>query len=122
SVAYKTVVAIEGFPYLISDAPEAAVLAAYHGLDWTQVLGGLYVNVQNQQSITRDAAFTSSGRCTLRIVDETGEDVLGTMMHRRLAGAATPITATVDRNDTTLTVKSTASFPSSGTVHIGNEA
>lgn len=122
STSFKTVVAIEGCEHLISDAPSDAVLSAWYGYDWSSVLGGLFINVQNEQSIDRDSAFTSAGRCTVRVLDQTGEDTLGKSMHRRLAGAETPITSTVDRDDTTINVKSTLNFPSSGTAFIGNEA
>lgn len=122
SVATKTVVAIEGYDYLISNAPSAAVLDAWHGYDFTSVLGGLFVNIQNQQSIGKDDAFTSSGRCTIRVLDETLEDTLGKAIHKRLAGAETAITTTIDRNDTTIAVKSTTNFSSSGTAYIGTEA
>jgi len=119
---YKVVVAIEGCEDgLLSDAPQAAVLDAWHGYDWTSVLGGLFVNIQGQQSIGRDSVFTQSGRCTLRVLDETGDDTLGKAMHRRLAGAETPITSTVDRDDTTINVKTTMNFTSSGTAYIGTE-
>jgi hypothetical protein len=121
STSTKTVVAIDGCEYLLSDAPGDAVRAAWHGYDWIQVLNGLFVNIQNEQSIDRDSAFTTSGRCTIRVLDQTREDTLGKLMHRKLAGSATQITATVDRNDTTITVASTANFPSSGTAYIGNE-
>lgn len=121
SFARKWVVAIEGCPYLISDAPSAAVLAAYAGRDWTQVLGGLRVELNNDQSIKPFEPFTSTGSCTIRVQDEDGTDVFGKFVARRAGGDETTITSTVDRNDTTINVRSTSGFDSSGEVYIGTE-
>ena len=121
SFAHKWVVAIEGCPYLFSDAPSAAVLDAYAGRDWTQVHGGLFVELHNDQGITPMEVFTTTGNCTLRILDD-GTDTLGTFIARRQGGDATTLTATVDRNDTTIPVKNTTEFSASGTVYIGTEA
>lgn len=124
SFAHKWVVAVEGVPYLLTDAPKAAVVSAYAGRDWTStanVLQGLFVELHNDQSVEALNPFTNTGRCTLRIQDD-GTDTLGKFIARRQGGDETTLTATVDRNDTTLSVRSTAEFASSGTVYIGTEA
>ena len=121
SFAHKWVVSIEGCPYLLSDAPSAAVLNAYAGRDWTQVLGGLFVDVRNEQSIKPFTPFASGGTCSIRVVDTDNSDVFGKYVWRRAGGDETTTTATIDKNDTTINVKSTTGFSSSGEVYIGTE-
>jgi hypothetical protein len=121
SFAHKWVVEIEGCPYLPSDAPAAAVLNAYPGRDWTQVLGGLFVEVRNDQRIKPFAPFADGGTCQLRVVDTDHTDVFGKYLWRRAGGFETIISSTVDRDDTTINVKSTSAFASSGEIYIGTE-
>lgn len=121
SFAHKWVVAIEGCPYLFSDAPSATVLNAYAGRDWTQVHPNLFVELHNDQSITPLEVFTTTGNCTLRILDD-GNDTIGTFIARRQGGDATTLTATIDRDATTIPVKNTTEFSSTGTIYIGTEA
>lgn len=121
SFAHKWVVAIEGCPFLLSDAPSAAVLNAYAGRDWTQVLGGLFVEVQNDQRIKPFQPFCDGGTASIRVGDTDYSDVFGKYVWKRAGGDETIITSTVDRNDTTINVKSTAEFASSGEVFIGTE-
>lgn len=121
STVIKWVVTIEGCKYILSDAPSAAVLAAGYSADWTSVLGGLFVDLRNNQAIDPDSAFTSHGRCIVRVLDQDNTDTFGTFVNKRLSGAETELATTADRNDTTLTVKSTEGFASSGEVYIGTE-
>lgn len=121
SFAHKWVVSIEGCPYLLSDAPSAAVINAYAGRDWTQVLGGLFVELNNSQGISPLEPFTTTGRCTLRILDVDQTDTFGRFVARRAGGYDTAITATIDNNDTTIDVKNTAGFSPSGEIYIGTE-
>jgi len=122
TLVYKWVVAIEGCKYLLSDAPSAAVLAAGYASEWTSVLGGLFVESRNSQSIEPFKPFSSNGGARIRILDDDGTDAFGTYLARRAGGDETVITATVDRNDTTINVKSTSTFASSGVAYIGTEA
>ena len=123
SFASKWVATIEGCQYALSDAPEPAVQTAYAGTDWANAttLGGLYVECKNSQHITPWDPFVTGGTCTLRVVPDA-DDTFGVLVNRRAAGAETEITATLDRDDTTINVASTAEFDSSGTVYIGTEA
>jgi hypothetical protein len=120
SFTSKWVAAIEGCPYLLSDAPSASVLTAYAGTDWTQVLGGLYVECKNSQHITPWDPFVTGGSCTLRVVPDSA-DTFGVFVNKRAAGAETEITATIDRDDTSIAVSGTTDFASSGEVYIGTE-
>lgn len=123
STSIKWVVLIEGCKYVPSDAPESAVQTALAGTDWAsaEVINGLFVTMQNSQSIDPGSVFGSNSRCVLRVIDTDGADTFGTFINKRMSGAETEITATVDRNDTTINVKSTTGFASSGEVHIGTE-
>ncbi len=120
-IVAKLVVAIEGCKYLLSDAPAASVLAAWAGHDATQVLGGLFVELDNTQTIRPDEPMPGSGRCVIRVLDEDGTDAFGVYVNKRASGDKTTVTATVDRNDTTIPVASTSEFPASGEVYIGTE-
>lgn len=124
SMAMKWVALIEGCPYVTTNATEAAVQAAYAGTDWATATAvtGLFVDLHNDQRIDPQSAFATSGQCSLRILDTDGADTFGTYVHKRLVGGETEITATVDRDDTTINVKSTTGFTSSGTIFIGCEA
>jgi hypothetical protein len=114
---------IEGCKYALSDKPAAAVQAALVGTDWeaAEVISGLFVQMRNQQSIDPDTSFAGSSSCQLRVVDTDGNDTFGTFVARRLSGAETEITATVDRDDTTINVASTTGFTNSGEIYIGTE-
>jgi hypothetical protein len=121
SLTMKWVVAIEGCKYLLSDAPSASVLAAWAGHDATEILGGLFVELQNSQSISPDDPFPTGGRCIIRVLDQTGGDTFGIYVNKRASGDKTTLTQTADRNDTTLNVASTQDFASSGDVYCGTE-
>ena len=124
SLVAKLVVLIEGVDEILSDCnDEAALQLALKGTDWeaSTSQSGLFVSLQNSQSITPDKPFATNGRCSVRVVDTDGTDAFGTMVNRRAAGAQTTLTATIDRNDTTINVASTASFGSTGTIYIGTE-
>lgn len=126
STAYKLVVLIEGVEYVLTDHNDtSAVQAALAGTDWESatVIPWLRVELRNEQSITPlDAFVPNMSRCLLRVADTDGQDTFGTFINRRLAGGETTLTATLDRDDTTISVKSTTGFPSSGTAFIGTEA
>jgi hypothetical protein len=122
SMPYKLVCAIEGCRYIASDAPAAAVITAWAGTDWTDaanVIVGLRVNLENEQRITPWTVFPQGSDCQIRVLDTT--DAFGTFINKRAAGAETTLTATVDRNDTTLNVAGTTNFTASGECYIGTE-
>lgn len=127
SCVIKYTAIIEGVPYIFSDCDNEASVQAAHDLgvssefDTATLIPGLIVNLKNSQSIKPWEAFSSSGRCTLRIVDYDGSDTFGTYISKRATGAETSLTETIDRNDTTINVKSTTNFASSGYIFIGTE-
>ena len=122
----KFIALIEGCELVLSDcADESAVQAALAGTDWENatVTPWLRVELKNEQSISPlDSFIPNQSRCLLRVADTDGADTFGTFIHRRLSGAESPLTATVDRNDTTINVASTTGFASFGTIFIGTEA
>jgi hypothetical protein len=121
SLTYKYVVAIEGYSWLLTSAAPAAAVTAWAGTDWTQALGGLFVEMDCQGSAHPWEPFQRGGTCTLHVMNYDGNDTFGIDTHRKLAGAETLLDASADRNDTTLTVKDTSSFGASGEAFVGTE-
>lgn len=122
SAVVKLVVAIEGCKYLLSDAPSASVLSAWAGTDHADVLGGLFVELQNTQSINPDDPYPVGGRCVIKVLDTDHTDVFGIYLNKRTSGDHTTLRETADRNDSTLTVSNAGDFASSGTAYIGTES
>lgn len=117
----KWVVAIEGCKYLLSDAPSAAVLSAWQDYEWSNVIEGLFVDLEQSQKADPWDPFASGGKCRLRVKDDDGSDTFGIYVNRRSGGGETSLTATCDRNDTTITVASTVGFTESGEAYVGTE-
>lgn len=120
STNYVYVAAIEGCPYLLTNGSTSAALTAWSGTDWTQALGGLFVEIRDEQRLNPNEPFTSGGTCTLHVAQGVA-DTFGILTARRFGGSRTYLTATLDRDDTTASVKSTANFDAAGEVHIGTE-
>jgi hypothetical protein len=121
SLAYRYVCAIEGYSWLLTSAATAAAVTAWAGTDWSQALGGLFVEIDNQGSAHPWEPFQGGGTCTLRVVDTDRVDRFGIDTHRKLAGGETYLAATADRNDTTITVADTSTFAASGEAFCGTE-
>ena len=123
NVAWRTVVAIEGYPYLLTDAdPPAAAATAWAGTDWSQALGGLVVEWALSQRLHPWEPFSSSSSTvTIKVADDSGADVLGVALAKREGVTATTLAADVNPGDTTITVRDSSAFASSGTLYVGNE-
>lgn len=120
SVRTVKVLAIEGCPYLIAESDTSAVATAYASLvDYTQVLGGLYCDWEDSQQLNPYEPMTPGGTCTVKVAPDAA-DTFGKFTHRRI-GVETTLTASIDRDDTTIPVASTTSFASSGDAWIGTE-
>lgn len=119
--SFKMVALIEGVPGIVlSDAPQAAITATFAGTDWAAATRvEVFVDLHNEQSLKLMNPFTHNGTCRLLVFDPT--DAFPTFVNKRTAGGMTELTQTHDRDDTTFNVKSTASFPASGTAYIGTE-
>lgn len=122
SSQYVLVCAIEGYKYLLhSHSSSAAVLTAWSGTDWSSALGGLSVDLKLQQSMNPAEPFGDMGSCTLWVQKLGTDDTFGIDTHRRSGGNETYLSASLDRNDTTVTVLSASAFAGSGEIHIGTE-
>ncbi len=119
--AWKYVLAVEGYPYLFTDADPDQAVSAWDGLDWTQAIGNVKFDLDNEQSINPWDPFTHGGSLSFAVVEPASSDQFGVDVFRRTAGDETMLNATIDRDDTTMTVLSTADFDSSGTVYCGTE-
>lgn len=125
SLSSKWIALIEGCKYVVTDCNDTdAVHAALHGTDWENatVIPWLRVEMRNEQSITPlDSFVPNMSRCLLRVGDDDRQDTFGTFINRRMSGAETVLTATLDRVSSVINVKSTSGFPSSGEAFIGTE-
>jgi hypothetical protein len=121
----KWVMAIEGVKQLISDATTGAVQTAYTGTAFddggVSVLQGLSVDLRNSQTLEPWNPFVTHGRCVAKVLDVDRSDTFGIMVSRRNPGTETQLSATVSRSATTIPVKSTTGFTSSGYIYIGTE-
>lgn len=126
SLDYVLVVATEGLPFLLTTSPfPAAVVTAWAGTDWTRALGGLYVELANEQRFDPWEPFQGGGTLTLRVVPDptaTTPDELGIAIAKTAALPYTEITATIDRDDNTFHVKRADDFNAAPSeAFIGNE-
>ncbi len=115
------VACIEGYNGLLCSGSTTAALTAWSGEGFTVAIPNLTVDMTHEQGLNPEDPFASSGgTCTLSVLPDAA-DTFGIDTAKRTAGAETYLDATLDRNDTTVTVKSTAAFASSGYIHIGTE-
>lgn len=120
--SYELVVAIDGYPHLLSNAPQAAVQAAWADTDWAAatVIGGVVVELENKQEIDPWNPLKGGGQVLLKVQPDD-DDLFGIDLHRTDAGAESVLTQTADRDALTIYVGSTDTFPYSGEAHIGLE-
>lgn len=96
SFAYKYVVAIEGYPHLLTDANTVAAVNAWGGTDYTSALGGLYVQLDNEQRLDPWDPFQGGGKCKL-MVQADADDTFGIDVHRKADGAESMLRAACNR-------------------------
>lgn len=125
SVSIKYTVAIEGCPYLLTDATAQQAVDAWHSNTSThhynQALPGLFITGDmGAQQLDWRNPFPRGGTLMLHVSPDAS-DTFGKYVFKRDAGNETELTVTADRDDTTLTVKSTTGFDSSGELWIGTE-
>jgi hypothetical protein len=130
SASLRYVVAIEGYDHILTDFDPRKAIAAWNSgatVDWQQALPNLAVQMTRTQSLSPWEPFDKGKDWTFSVQAEqfaeygANKDQFGVDTHRRASGAATQLTATVDRDDTTINVKSTAAFAGSGEMHLGTE-
>lgn len=125
------VAAIEGYPYLLtSHSDPRQVVAAWNygdASDWQLALPNLQVQLDRNHVLNPWVPFDKGSDFQLKVTPEQfpiyGQiaDQFGVDVAKRTAGAQTQLTATADRAATTLAVKQTTSFPSSGEIYVGTE-
>lgn len=120
SLNYCTVVAIEGYPHLLTNGPTAAVVAAWAGTDFVSALPGLFIDIDRRHEFHPLKAFGEGGRVVIRVAPDAAQtfavDLAGTDR-----GWRTNLTAALDSDDTTVAVKDTTNAASSGVAWIGSE-
>lgn len=131
--AVTFVAQIEGYDtLLVSDHP-AEVLTAWQDADLpgnydaAHAVSGLCVHWSQEQRHSPWTPFGQPPMLAFSVVagrDENGDDTdaFGAAVAKRTSTLQTSLIAALDPNDTTATVRSTAAFPGSGTVHVGAEA
>ncbi len=114
---------IEGYGKILTSCPSLTAMSdAYAGTDFSTALGGLFVDLNSEQSIDPWNPFhNEGGTCVLKIVPDAA-DTFGIDVFKKNAGFRTQLSATITRSDATFDVKSTANFGSSGEMFIGTEA
>lgn len=119
SVRLVRIMAIEGIDQLFAECSEMDAQAAWAGTDWDgqPVYVDCFFDVTNKQSAHPWEPFQGAGTASVIVP----ADSFGVLTHRTVGGGETELTSSLDRNDVTINVKDTSSFPSSGFIHIGTE-
>lgn len=99
SAAIKYVVAIEGYPNLLTDADPTKAVVAWSNTDYTQALDGLFVELDNQQTLDPWEPFQGGGTCKLSVLPDAA-DTFGIDVHRAASGAEALLTAPCNRYGT----------------------
>jgi hypothetical protein len=128
SMAYDLVLAIEGYPHLLTTGVPAAAVTAWSGTDYTTALGGLYVDVQNEQTLDPWAPFQSGGKLTFYVAPDAA-DTFGIDVHCVAGAVKTTLVSTMDRATTAIVAQLTTAFAAASAgppavtpeMHIGTE-
>lgn len=99
SAAIRYVVAIEGYPFLLTDADPAKAVIAWSDTDWTQALDGLFVALDNQQQLDPWTPFQRGGQCSLSVLPDAA-DRFGIDVNRAADGAQAGLVLPCDRYGT----------------------
>lgn len=123
STSYVLSCVIEGWSEGYTNGSTSAAATAFSGTGWSTFKGGLFVESQISQAMNPDEPIVQMGDCVVTLMPQgTGTaDVLGVAVGKKTATYETYLDAAVDNDDTTITVKSTSGWPSSGYLHIGTE-
>lgn len=119
STTYKLVVAIEGYANLLTDADTAKAVTAWAGTDYAAALGGIVVDLQQQQKIDPWDPLQGGGTATI-YVPQGPSDTFGIDTHLTSTTRETELTVSLDRDDTTITVQDNGSLNSP--FYVGTEA
>jgi hypothetical protein len=100
---------------------DSSIQAAWSATDWDDVKPGLKIVGEVGEEISAFDPTITPSQLGFEIVDWDGS-VIQFFFGTRRATLRTPLTADIDANDTTLTVKSTSGWAASGTLYLGLEA
>lgn len=120
-VDFDLVVAIEGYPNLLTDGDPDDAVTAWAGTGFTAAIGGLQMQGMLSQSLEAWEPAVQVTQLTIGVMDVDRSDAFAKTLFARGAGVETLLTQELDANDTTVNVASTALFASSGSIHIGTE-
>lgn len=122
---------VEGYPYILTSHtdPRQIVNAWNNGttVDWQLALPGLSVSLDRNHVLNPWEPFDKGSDFQLSVAPEQfplyGQvaDQFGIDVAKRNAGAETQLTSTLDRAGTTINVKATSTFPTSGDLYVGTE-
>lgn len=118
------VVAIEGYPYLLSTADDAdGAPDAWAATDWQQQVGHLKIQWNQSQRVHPWEPFSSNGSSVTLLVQDIADDAspFGVDVFNREGGVSTRATLDHTPSVATVTVQATGAFASSGTAYIGPE-
>ncbi|KAB2907174.1 MAG: hypothetical protein F9K40_05320 [Kofleriaceae bacterium] len=117
------VIAIEGYPYLLTTGDPQAAIDAWSGTDWALALGGLEINWSQRQELDPWNPFAPGSSLVFKVMDTDGTDRFGVDVHRREGGVAARIAADVGPEDTEIVVQRSDDFPSAPSdAYLGCEA
>jgi hypothetical protein len=121
----RWVLCIDGYRNIITDGDTAAALAAHAGTDYTGAIDGLVVECRPTQTADPNNPFANKGgSCVVSVKPEQVEtsESFGVEVNRRGVGSWTTLSATIDRNDTALAIRSNLGFAAGPEdAHIGCE-
>lgn len=116
-------VAIEGYSALLTDGDTQRAADAWYSqlaaCHFATAQNGLFVDLQHSQQLEPFTPFTMGGQCTLHVA--ATNETFRRETHRRGLGLQTELVGTINRTATTINVKSTTGWPSSGELYIGTE-
>lgn len=124
NVSLDFVIAVEGLEYLVCTGSTSAALTAWAATEWTQAVGNAMIVGDIEQKIEPwDDALDVSNLtfAVLPSANTAAGDAFGRLVFGMGNAAETFLNGEIDCDATTITVLSTAQFPSSGSIHIGTE-
>ena len=123
-ISLDFVIACEGLEILCTTGATAAALTAWSGSDHTSAVGNLQILGSIEQRLTPWEPKLDVSRLTFAVLpaaNTAAGDTFGRLVFGQGNGFETYLNGALDCDDTTVTVLSTSTFPSSGVIHIGRE-
>ncbi len=122
---YRLVLAFEGIGILVTNGDPAKALTAWSGDDRTQAVGGLVIGEWGKGQSMRPWSDKLSIPGMIVGIQPDPTDAIGILAFNTSGGVETKLTAELDPDDTSVSVKRTDDFVSEigseGEIHIGTE-